>query len=52
MTNTPISKLIDHAVKHELSEDEEDIRAFQERSNEPTISFESVLKDLKSQGKM
>jgi len=47
-----ISELIDMAIRHELAEDEEDIRAFTERDAESTISFESVLKDLKSNGKI
>lgn len=51
-TSRSISELIDDAVRQELSEDEEDIRAFGERVNEPTISFEKVLKDLKANGKI
>lgn len=47
-----ISELIDLAIRHELAEDEEDIRIFQEREDESTISFESVLKDLKKIGKI
>jgi hypothetical protein len=52
MTNRSISEFIDQAIKHEFSEDEEDIRAFKERSHESTISFEKVLMDLKSNGKI
>ena len=52
VTSQSISELIDLAVRHELSEDEEDIRVFEERENEPVISFESVLKDLKKNGKI
>ena len=51
-TSRSISELIDNAVRHELSEDEEDIRAFEERAKEPTVSFEKVLKDLKAHGKI
>ena len=47
-----ISELIDLAIRHELAEDEEDIRAFKERENESTISFESVLRDLRANGKI
>ncbi|HDQ45126.1 MAG TPA: CopG family transcriptional regulator [bacterium] len=47
-----ISELIDMAIRHELLEDEEDIRAFKDRENESTISFESVLRDLKANGKI
>ena len=52
VTNRSISELIDLAVKNEFAEDEEDIRSFKERANEPTISFEEVLKDLKVNGKI
>jgi hypothetical protein len=51
-TSKSISELIDVAVRHELADDEEDIRTFEERENEPTISFEVVLKDLKADGKI
>lgn len=51
-TSRSISELIDDAVRHELSEDEEDIRTFKERAKEPTVSFENVLKDLKVNGKI
>ena len=51
-SNKSISELVDLAIRHELTEDEEDIRAFKDRENEPTISFESVLKDLKDNGKI
>ena len=51
-TSKSISEIVDDAVRHELSEDEEDIRAFEERADEPTVSFEKVLKDLKNNGKI
>ncbi len=51
-TSKSISELIDDAVRQELSEDEEDLRTFEERINEPTVSYESVLKDLKANGKI
>lgn len=50
-TSKSISELVDDAVRHELSEDEEDIRVFEERTGEPTVSFEKVLKDLKNNPK-
>ncbi len=51
-SNKSISELIDSAIRHELVEDEEDIRAFKEREKEPTVSFESVLRDLRANGKI
>ena len=47
-----ISELIDLAIRHELAEDEEDIKTFKDRENESTVSFESVLKDLRANGKI
>lgn len=52
VTSRSISELIDDAIRHELVEDEEDIRVFEERAKEPTLSFETVLKDLKANGKI
>ncbi|MCH8216033.1 MAG: CopG family transcriptional regulator [Planctomycetes bacterium] len=51
-TSTSISELIDNAIRHELALDEEDLRTFDERAREPTVSFEKVLKDLKANGKV
>ena len=52
VTNRSISEFIDLAIRHELAEDEEDFRTFEERAHEPSLSFETVLKDLKSNGKI
>jgi hypothetical protein len=35
-----------------LEEDARDLAAFGERSNEPLISYEAVLKELKSNGRL
>jgi len=51
-SNKSLSELIDIAIRNELAEDEEDIRAFAEREKEPTVTFESVLRDLKKNGKI
>ena len=51
-TSRSVSDLVNEAVKHELSEDLEDLAAFEERANEPTISYEKMLKDLKADGKI
>ena len=50
--HTSISEFVDQAVKHELAEDEEDNRAFEERANEPTLSFDEVLEGLKANGRL
>ena len=51
-TARSISDIVDDALRRELSEDEEDLRAFEERAGEKTLSFERVLKDLKAHGKI
>jgi hypothetical protein len=51
-TRQSISRLVNEAVKQALGEDEEDLAAFAERVNEPLISYEELLKDLKKHGKI
>ncbi|PLX33557.1 MAG: CopG family transcriptional regulator [Ignavibacteria bacterium] len=51
-TEKSVSELINEAVKQSLSEDEEDLRSFEERAAEPTLSYDAVLKDLKKHGKI
>ena len=51
-TSQSISEIIDAAIRLELYEDEEDLRAFEERKNEPSMAFEDVLKELKRNGKI
>ena len=51
-TSRSISELIDDAIRRELAEDKEDLKAFKERAAEKTVSFEKVLKDLKTNGKI
>lgn len=50
-TSTSISDIIDKAIRRELLEDEEDLRAFKERVSEPTISYDKLLTVLKRRGK-
>ena len=51
-TSTSISDIIDKAIRRELIEDEEDLRALKERVAEPTISYEKLVADLKKDGKI
>jgi len=51
-TSRSISDIIDAVVRRELAEDEEDLRAFNERAHEKTVSFEKILKDLKANGRI
>ena len=49
-TDRSISDLINGAVVEALREDAADLRAFGERSKEPSRPFEKVLEDLKRDG--
>jgi len=51
-TSKSMSKLIDEAIRISLAEDAEDLAAFEKRANEPLISFEDVLKELKKDGRI
>jgi hypothetical protein len=51
-TSKTISELVNEAVKGALAEDAEDIGAFEERANEPLISFSEMLKRLKKDGRI
>ena len=51
-TDSSISELVNEAVKGYLSEDAEDLIAFDERKNEPATDFNSFVKQLKRDGKI
>lgn len=47
-----ISEFVNEAVRMALREDREDLRAFNERAFELTLSYEELLEDLKAHGKL
>jgi hypothetical protein len=51
-TSKSISELVNTAVKDALAEDAADISVFEERSNEPLISFSEMVKRLKKDGRI
>lgn len=51
-TDQSISELVNIAVKFSLAEDAEDLAAFAERTQEPNLAFEDVLRELKQRGKI
>ena len=51
-TSKSISDLVNMAVKESLAEDAEDIGAYEERANEPLISFSEMVKRLKKDGRI
>ncbi len=50
--NISVSEVVNEAVRIALREDQEDLGAFEERANEPTLTYEELLKDLESHGKL
>ena len=47
-----ISEMVNDAVRHSLAEDAEDLAAFDERADEPTVDFEDFIKKMKRSGKL
>jgi hypothetical protein len=47
---TSVSKMINDAIRYQLAEDAEDIAVIEKRKNEPTISYEEMVKRLKLDG--
>ncbi len=44
-TSRSITDLVNQAVRMTLSEDSEDMQAFEDRNNEPLISYEQMIKN-------
>jgi len=51
-TSQSLSKLVNDAIKESLAEDADDIAAFEERVKEPLISYETMIKRLKKDGRI
>lgn len=51
-TSRTMSEIVNEAVKRVLAEDAEDLAAFEERADEPLVSFENMLKELKKDGRI
>jgi len=51
-TDRSVSDLVNEAVQLSLSEDAEDLAAFDECVSEPNLPYEAVVKDLKRRGKI
>lgn len=52
VSSKSVSELVNDAVREALAEDEEDLRAFDERAAEPLVAYEDMLGWLKSDGKI
>ena len=51
-TSRSVSELVNDAVREALSEDAEDLSAFEERADEALISYEEMVKRLKKDGRI
>ncbi len=51
-TDRSISELVNEAVRTQLAQDAGDLRAFRDREDEPTVSFEEFVSDLTSRGQL
>lgn len=52
VTNSTISDIVNDSIRNSLSEDEADLAAFEERADEPNVSYEDFLAKLKADGKI
>jgi len=51
-TSRSVSELVNNAVKEALTEDVEDITAFEERVGEPLIAYDEMVKRLRIDGRI
>jgi hypothetical protein len=51
-TDSSVSELVNDAVRLRLAEDAEDLQTFRTRAKEPSLSFETLVRDLKRRGKL
>jgi len=47
-----ISEMVNDAVRTALAEDADDLAAFDDRAEEPTVDFEDFVKKMKRSGKL
>ena len=51
-TATSVSNLVNKAVREAMTEDAEDIEAFEGRAGEPLVSYEEMVKRLRKDGRI
>ncbi|MGD0845675.1 MAG: CopG family transcriptional regulator [Geobacteraceae bacterium] len=52
VTSKTISDLVNEAVRYSLAEDDTDLSAYRERINEPAVSYEQFVRELKKRGRI
>jgi hypothetical protein len=51
-TNQSLSELVNEAVREALAEDAEDLAAFEDRAEEPVISYDEMVMKLRKDGRI
>jgi plasmid stability protein len=51
-TSRSITELVNEAVRESLSEDAEDLAAFDKRRQEPLVSYDEMVRRLKKDGRI
>jgi hypothetical protein len=51
-TSRSVSDLVNQAVREALAEDAEDLAAFEQRADDPLISYEEMVRRLKKDGRI
>ena len=51
-TSRSMSELINEAIRESMAEDAEDLAAFDDRADEPLISYDEMVKRLKKDGRI
>jgi plasmid stability protein len=51
-TSRSMSDIVNEAIRHALAEDAEDLAAFDLRANEPLVTYENMLNELKKDGRI
>lgn len=51
-TERSVSEIVNDALRNDLLEDQEDLETFKKRESESSVSYEVLLKKLKTHGKI
>ncbi|MGA9479243.1 MAG: CopG family transcriptional regulator [Desulfobacterales bacterium] len=51
-TSRSVSDLVNQAVRKALAEDAEDLAVFDQRANDPLVSYDEMVKRLKKDGRI
>ena len=51
-TSRSVSDLVNQAVREALAEDAEDLAAFEQRANDPLLSYDEMVRRLKKDGRL